>query len=317
MTRSSISAPGLRLEFRLLGPVEVHDRGTGVELGGSKPTGLLTLLLLSANRPVSTAALIDGLWGDAPPRTAGKMIQVFVSRIRRQLGDAGAQLRTTASGYQLVVDREDVDLFRFEALQREAAEALDGDPERASASVKEALALWRGPALANVSAEPFAEAAAARLEELRLGALELHVDAELAAGRHRTIIADLQQLVTTWPTRERFGEQLMLALYRCGRQADALATAQEIRVGLRESLGIDPGPRLAQLELAILRQDPTLDLSPAQDTVGRPPVAPDGPLPMPPDVIAAPPRRHRSRRLWAATAVALTGVILLVVFMAP
>lgn len=298
----AIVATSVDTEYRLLGPVEVHSQGLAVELGGSKAAGLLALLVLSSGRAVSISALMDGLWGEEPPRTAPKMIQVLISRIRRQLGADGERLRTTAAGYQLQVATGAVDLFRFEALQQRANAQLPRDPAAASATLTEALSLWHGPALANIRTEPFAEAAAARLEELRLAAVETRIEADLEVGRHRAVVAELHELVTTYPTRERFGEQLMLALYRDGRQADALATAQQIRTNLREGLGLDPGRRLAQLELAILQQDRSLELTAERRTAATA---------QSPTDTATPKRRKVRARWWLATVACVVAVAIL------
>lgn len=297
---------GLDLEFQLLGPVRVRRAAVALDLGGSKPYGVLALLLLSANRPVPVSALIDGLWADDAPRTATKMIQVYVSRIRQQLGTHGSCLRTTPGGYQLNAEDASIDLLRFEQLTARAHAVASSDPAAAAELLAQALRLWQGPALANVRNEPFAEAAAVRLEELRIAALEARIDADLAAGRHRGLIAELQQLVATHPTREHLGGQLMLALYRSGRQAEALAAAKDLRGRLNEELGISPGPAIAQLEMAILRQESSLELA-ASSTERAPHVT----KPAPTTARGAGGRRHWRRNAGLAAVAAAAGISLI------
>ena len=192
---------------------------------------MLALLLLDANRVVSTQRLIDELWGDAPPETARSALQVYVAGLRKTLGEDGASLRTSAPGYVLDVPAGRTDLDEFARLR---AEARPG----------EALALWRGSALADLDGEPFAAAAAGRLEEQRLGALEERIDADLALGKHTELVPELDALVAEHPYRERFRAQQMLALYRSGRQADALAAYRSARKAFVDELGIEPGEEL-------------------------------------------------------------------------
>jgi DNA-binding SARP family transcriptional activator len=212
------------------------------------------MLLLHANEVVSTDRLIDALWGAAPPPTAAKTIQVYVSRLRKELGDG--RLATRPPGYALRIDRSELDLARFEQLVGEAARS---DPERAADTLREALALWRGPALADLTYESFAQPEIARLEELRWAALEQRIDADLAAGRHAPLVGELGALVAEHPLRERLRGQLMLALYRSGRQAEALRAYRQAQRELAEQLGLDPSEELKRLEQAILRQDPALE----------------------------------------------------------
>jgi DNA-binding SARP family transcriptional activator len=241
------------MDFRLLGPLEVAGDEGSLALGGTKQRSLLAMLLLHANQVVSTDRLIDALWGASPPFTCGKSIQVYVSRLRKTIGDN--RLVTYAPGYVLYVDPADLDLARFEQL---VAEARRASPESASAKLNEALGLWRGPPLADLAYEQFAQAEIARLEEMRLGAVEQRLEADLALGRHSELVADLDTLVARHPLRERFRYQLMLALYRSERQAEALEAYRHARQELSDELGLEPSESLKQLEAAILRQDPAL-----------------------------------------------------------
>ena len=242
------------MEFRILGPLEVIQDGVPLSLGGPKHRALLALLLLHANEPVPQPVLVDGLWGERPPETAPKALQVYVSQLRRVLGRE--VIRTLAGGYELVVEPDELDLLRVERLIAEAREAAPAD---AAPKLREALALWRGPALADVREAAFAQAETGRLEELRLATAEELADEELALGREAEMIPELERLVAHNPLRERLRSQLMLALYRCGRQADALESYQDARRVLVDELGIEPGRRLRELETAILRQDQSLE----------------------------------------------------------
>ena len=233
------------LRFRLLGPLEADRDGVPLDLGARKQRAVLALLLLEANRVVSTERLIDELWGDDPPETARSALQVYVAGLRKALGEDGASLRTRAPGYVLDVPAGRTDLDEFARL-------------RADSRPREALALWRGPALADLDGEPFAAAAAGRLEEQRLAVLEERIDADLALGRHGELVPELEASAAEHPYRERFRAQLMLALYRSGRQADALAAYRAARETLVEGLGIEPGEELRALERSVLEQDPAL-----------------------------------------------------------
>jgi DNA-binding SARP family transcriptional activator len=234
------------MEFRVLGPLEVVDDGRALDLGGPKQRALLALLVLDANRPVSRDRLIDALWEDQPTATAGKALQVYVSQLRKTLGRD--RVVTAPGGYLLRAEGDEVDLARFQRLHAE------GRPH-------DALALWRGEPLAEFARSQFAQADIARLEELRLGCLESRLAADLAGGVD--VAAELEVLVRAHPLRERLRELLILALYRAGRQADALAAYQDARAALTEELGIEPGKALRDLQQSILRQDPVLDLAPA------------------------------------------------------
>src|SRR4051812_41818195 len=243
------------MEFRLLGPLEVVERDRVLVLGGGRQRALFAVLLLHANEVVSADRLIDGMWEETPPATAGKIVQVYVSRLRKALGKG--RLVTRSPGYLLRVDRSELDLARFEQL---VAEAGTADP-RAALKLREALALWRGPPLADVEYEPFARPEIVRLAELRWAALEQRIDTDLAAGRHAELVGELEALIAEHPLRERLRCQLMLALYRSGRQAEALDVYRQARRELSEQLGLEPGEELKRLEQAILRQDRGLVLA--------------------------------------------------------
>jgi predicted ATPase/DNA-binding SARP family transcriptional activator len=242
------------VEFRLLGPLEAGEQDHPIALGGGKQRSLFAYLLLHANEVVSTERLIDELWGESPPATVNKSVQVYVSRLRKQLGDG--RLVTRAPGYMLRLDPSESDLGRFERLMVEAGRA---GPAAAAEQLREALALWRGPPLADLAYEPFLQSEIARLSELRLNALEQRIEADLASGRHAELVAELEALVAEQPLRERPRRQLMVALYRCGRQAEALEVYRDTRQSLVEQLGIEPSRELRELERAILEQDHSLD----------------------------------------------------------
>ena len=245
------------LEFRLLGPVEAIADGRPVSLPAEKPRALLAVLLLSRNRVVSVDRLIDELWGDEPPETATKALQVYVSQLRKAIG--ADRVLTRSPGYSLRVDDGELDLDRFEQLVREGREQLGaGEPKTAARLLEEALGLWRGPALAEFRSQAFAEEAGARLEESRLAAVEERIDADLALGRHARLVSELEELVARHPLRERLRAQLMLALYQSGRQTEALELYRRTRETLVDELGIEPSPELQELERAILRHDPSL-----------------------------------------------------------
>jgi DNA-binding SARP family transcriptional activator len=264
------------VDFRLLGPLEVVADGRVLSLGGAKQRALLAALLLRASEVVSTDRLIDELWGEEPPPTAAKIVQVYVSQLRKVIESGGRQvILTQPPGYVARVESGQLDVHRFEGLVDDARAALaSGSPSRASELLREALGLWRGPALADFAYEPFAQPAIARLEELRIAALEERLTADLALGRHSELVGELEGLVAEHPLRERLREHLMLALYRSGRQAEALEAYQDARRALVDELGIDPGTSLQELERAILRHDPALDLARAAADAARsaPPV---------------------------------------------
>ena len=251
--------------------------GEPTALGGQKRRALLAVLLLDAGRVVSRDRLIDALWGDEPPDTARNTLQVYVSQLRKLLPEG--VLETAPAGYRLVVEANSVDLFEFIRLSEEGRTALGaGDPARAADTLRAALALWRGAPLADLSWEPFAQSEIVRLEELRLAALEERIDADLALGRHGQLVAELERLVAEQPMRERFRAQLMLALYRSGRQADALAVYQRARRTFVDELGIEPSDSLRRLERAVLAHDPSLDVPHAGPTSPRRAPIPATPL---------------------------------------
>jgi DNA-binding SARP family transcriptional activator len=248
------------VEFRILGPLEVIGGGQPIGLGGSRQRALLALLLTRANEVISTDRLIDELWGARPPKTAANALQYHVSQLRKAL-EVSEAIVTVPPGYLIRVEPGELDLLRFEGL---VAEAERSPPERRAALLREALGLWRGPALADLANEQFAQAEIRRLEELRLAALERRLDAELELGGSAELVAELEALVHENPLREPLRAQLMLALYRSGRQVDALEVYRETRRLLVDELGVEPGPALQGLEQAILRQDP--ELGPAKGT---------------------------------------------------
>jgi DNA-binding SARP family transcriptional activator len=242
------------LEFRILGPLEVLVDGEERPIRGTKQRAVLAILLLDAGRVVSTDRLIDLLWAESPPATAVTSLQNFVSQLRKTLGTD--VVRTTPPGYRLEIAPEQLDLERF----RRVVEGAKSRPaEERSAELRVALGLWRGPALADLAFESFAEHEASRLEEIRLAALEDRIDADLECARYAELVGELESLVRDHPLRERLRGQLMLALYRSGRQAEALGVYQDTRRYLVEELGIEPSAALQQLHGAILRQDAALE----------------------------------------------------------
>jgi DNA-binding SARP family transcriptional activator len=254
------------IEFKLLGPLEVLVERAPVSLGPPQQRALLALLLLNAGEVVSRDRIIDELWGERPPASVAKLVQVYVSRLRKALepdrarGDSGRILVTRPPGYLIAVKDEQLDLRCFEGLRREGREALAaGNPAGAAQKLGAALALWRGPPLADLAYERFAQKEIARLEELHLAALQERLDADLALGRHADLVGELEALVAEHPLRERLQAQLIHALYRSGRQAEALEAYRNARGALTDELGIEPGRELQEIQQAILRQDPALD----------------------------------------------------------
>ncbi len=257
------------MEFRILGPLEVEEEGQVLKLGGAKQRALLALLLLHANEAVPRNRLIDEIWGEEPPETVSTAVQVHVSQLRKTLGHD--VIVTQPPGYLIRVADGELDLKRFE---QSVASARAAPPAEAAGLLRDALALWRGAPLAELDA-PFARDERARLEEQRLAALEQRIDADLELGRHAQLVAELERLVREHPLRERLRGQLMLALYRCGRQAEALDAYQSGRRLLDEELGLEPGEELRRLERAILAQDESLG-------VPAPAAPPKAPQPQPP-----------------------------------
>jgi len=256
-----LAAPEDAVEFRILGPLEASRHGQPLELGAGKQRALLVLLLLRAGEIVSTDRLIDALWGERPPPSALNSVHIYVSQLRKALGNG--RLETHGHGYLLALEPEQLDLGRFERLLGDGRELLtSGDADRAAGALRAALGLWRGPPLSDVAFEPFAQAEIARLDELRLAALEERIEADLALGRHAELVPELEGLVREHPLRERLRAQLMLALFRSGRQSEALDAYQQARKLLSTELGLEPGRRLRELEAAILRQDAQLHVPP-------------------------------------------------------
>jgi DNA-binding SARP family transcriptional activator len=281
------------MDFRILGPLEVRDDDRRIDVGGPGQRSLLALLLLHANRTISCSQLVDWFWGRDPPRTFANVLQVRVSRLRRALGDVGARggarqpLVTRPAGYLLELAGEELDAVRFERLIDQGRQALLADQiEQAAADLRAALALWRGPALADVPSNPLIDAEALRLEENRVAALEARIEADFACGRHRELVGELEGLIALHPLREVFHGQLMRALYLSGRQAEALHTYRAARTVLIKELGIEPSDELRRLERAVLSGDPSLQYRPTPPVRAReqgyPPVL--VPCQLPPDI---------------------------------
>jgi DNA-binding SARP family transcriptional activator len=261
------------MDLRMLGQLEVRGTGGPLVLGGVKQRAVLAMLALRLDEVVSTDLLVDGLWDEAPA-SALNIVQGYISRLRRALqaedgivsADA-AVLQRSGRGYLLALEPEHVDLHRFQRLAREGSEALRPAPSRAAGTLREALGLWRGRPMAELADTPFARAEIPRLEQQRLAALEARLEADLALGRHAQLIGELQTLLAGHPLHEGLHRQLMLSLYRSGRQAEALGAYRRAREILSEELGIDPGRTLRELEHAILTQDPCLDWIPPAEPV--------------------------------------------------
>jgi DNA-binding SARP family transcriptional activator/WD40 repeat protein len=246
------------VRFGVLGPIEVWIDGRPVPLGGPKQRALLAFLLLHANEALSRDRLIDALWGESPPPSASESLDAYIYRLRKLIGRD--RLARRGSGYLLLVEPGELDADRFELLIAQASQAADdSDSKSVAKMLADALALWRGPALADVLYQPFADATARQLEEQRLDALESRIEAELDCGGGAALVPELEQLVADHPLRERLRGQLMTALYRGGRQAEALEAYQAARQTLTDELGLEPGPALQRLENAILQQDPSLE----------------------------------------------------------
>ncbi len=262
---------GRTVEYRILGPLALVEDERDLAPAGPKQQALLGIFLLHPGETLSRDRLIDELWGSRPPETAGNTLQVYISQLRKLL-PPGA-LVTRLPGYALEVDPDALDASRFEQLAQGGRDALArGDSAEASTALSRALSLWRGPVLAGVAFEGAAAGEAARLEELRVSAAEDRIDAELALGQHAKLVGELEALVAEHPLRERLRGQLMVALYRCGRQAEALDVFQRTRAELVDQLGIEPGPQLQDLQRAVLAQDPALappapgEAAPAHET---------------------------------------------------
>jgi predicted ATPase/DNA-binding SARP family transcriptional activator/tetratricopeptide (TPR) repeat protein len=263
------------MDFRILGPLEVWEGDRRLALGGPKHRALLAILLLDANRVVSTDRLIELLWGEEPPETVSNTLQVCVSQLRKILepghvrGTPYQVLLSQEPGYLIHVGPEQLDLRGFDKLREEASQASgDGRPDTAAALLREAIAVWRGPPLADLATEPYVIGEAKRLKEMLLRAVEDRIEADLALGRHGELVGELEAIVDEHPLRERFRAQLMLALYRSGRQAEASELFHKTRAVLVEELGMEPGTELQKLLKAILNQDPSLELArPIEATV--------------------------------------------------
>jgi len=253
------------LDFRILGPLEVVSDDGPVPLGGPKQRATLALLLLNVNHVVSVDRLADDLYAGAAPVTAVTQVQRQISELRKLLGPASG-IETRPPGYVLRLAPEQLDVHRFEQIAADAARAREGgDARRAAELLRDALSLWRGPPLSDLGYESFAQPAIARLEEIRLAAIEQRVDSELALGVHAQLIAELEQLVAEHPLQERFAGQLMLALYRSGRQAEALEVFRATRARLVETLGLEPTTALQALQRSILTHEPSLE--PGRETL--------------------------------------------------
>lgn len=245
------------MDFRILGPLEVCDNGKPLPLGGSKQRALLAVLILHANEVVAADRLMEDLWGERQPTSGAKALHVYVSQLRKVIGEK--RVLTRAPGYMLHLDPEELDLTRFQRLREKADTSA---PQEASSVLREAIELWRGSPLADVAYESFAQSEIARLEELRTSAIEQRIEMDLALGKHDQLVGELDALVREHPLRERLRAQLMVALYRSGRQAEALDAYNDAREALVEELGIEPSTSLRELHQKILRQDPALELAP-------------------------------------------------------
>ena len=306
-----------RVEFAILGPLEVMVDGRPADIGGIRQRALLAVLLIRANEVVPTDRIIEEVWGDDPPPTAAKMVQIFVSRLRMSLGEGAANntyLITRPPGYLLAVPEAGLDLARFRTLVGEARSIMAQDPGTAAATLRAALSLWRGAPLSDLALEPFAQLAIPRLEELRLAAVEDRIDADLAIGRGGDLVAELRDLIAEYPLRERFQVQLMRALYRAGRQAEALDVYTRARAGLARELGIEPGPELQRVQGAILRQESWLDPPVNRQAAG--PARPEGNDGVPTESVIVRPAatsvevRRRRSVLVAAALVGVAGLSL-------
>jgi len=267
------------MDYRILGPLEAFDGERPLALGGARQRSVLALLLLHANEAVTRDVIVDELWGETPPPTAGKVLQNCISALRKELPGGTETLRTVGTSYALQLTAGQLDRDRFEqALAKGRAALAAGESEDAGDELRKALALWRGAPLCDFAYEHFAQDEIVRLEELHLSAVEDRIDADMACGRADELVAELEALVARHPVRERLRRQLMLALYRTGRQAEALAAYRDARQTLLGELGIEPTRALQDLEKAILAQDPQLDAAPRpraqQSAPGRHAAAP-------------------------------------------
>lgn len=252
------------MHIEVLGPLRIHCGNKLVDIPGEKLRALIATLALSPGEVVSGATLLDELWGETPPRTAGNTLHGHVARLRRtlarQAGDPRAQdaVRTSSAGYLLDIAPENVDSVRFIRAVEHAGATVQDDPQGTLARLEAALRMWRGVALSDVGPGIACSMAAVRLEGMKVVARELLVEAKLELGLHRDVVPELEQLLAQYPLRERFGEQLMLALYRSGRQADAIGVYHRVRRRLDDDLGLEPGPGIRARLAEILRQEPSL-----------------------------------------------------------
>jgi DNA-binding SARP family transcriptional activator len=291
------------MQFRLLGPLEVVTDDGAVDVGAGKRRALLADLIIHANEVVSAERLIDELWDEHPPATAAKSVHVYVSQLRKALSANGGMLATRGSAYVINVEPDQVDALLFEQRLAAAQQSLaEGDAGSASREARAGLELWRGPALFDFAYESFARTEAARLDELRLVALETRIEADLALGEHSRVASELKSLVAEHPLRERFRAQLMLALYRCGRQSEALDAYRDGRGLLLDELGIEPSPELRELEQKILVQRDEL-AAPRRRSRSK------AELPPPTASVVKPERRREGRAAWliAAGATVVLG----------
>jgi DNA-binding SARP family transcriptional activator/streptogramin lyase len=301
------------VEFRILGPLEVLDQGEPVPLGTLKERIVLATLLLHANEVVSRTRLIDELWGESPPPTAKKAVNVYVSQLRKTLTRNGHDpIATVAGGYRLELEPEDLDAAHMQRLLAHACDRADaGEPERATELFREVVALWRGPTLADLPFESLVRVEVEQLDEVRLAALMDRIDCDLALGRHEQVLGEVNLLVREHPLRERLRAQQMLALYRADRQADALDAYAEARRTLVDDLGIEPSEALQRLQQAILRHDPTLETPEGTAAVNGLPqsaAAPPSPTPIADVGLGEGPARRGFRpRRWQ---LALAGFVI-------
>jgi DNA-binding SARP family transcriptional activator len=299
------------MEFRILGPLDVVGPDGPIGIDGGKVRALLELLLLHANEVIPGDRLVDSLWGESPSESAEHAVEVYVSRLRRALGQD--RIETHPPGYRIRVEPGELDLHRFEVLTAEARAASEAnDAAEAVRLLQQAEALWRGPALSELRSLERSRPEIIRMDELRLAAATDRIDAMLATGRHAEVVPELEQLVVEHPFQERLRAQHMLALYRSGRQVDALQAYQVARRVLEEDLGLEPGPALQQLQVAILRQDPELraagwlppQSAPAGETTAAPMPSTTGPA------RASDRRRRLATVLTAAIVVVAGGAVL-------
>jgi DNA-binding SARP family transcriptional activator len=259
------------MDYRILGPLEAFDGERGLSLGGARQRSVLAFLLLRSNEAVTRDLIVDELWGEDPPPSAAKVLQNCISALRKELPGGPETLRTVGTAYALQLGPEELDRDRFERRLASGRAALAaGESEEAAEQLRGALAQWRGAPLSDFAYERFAREEIVRLEELHVAALEDRIEADLALGRADELVPEIESLVARHPMRERLRRQLMLALYRSGRQAEALAAYHEARQTLLGELGIEPTRALQELERAILAQDPALDARPATHAAARP-----------------------------------------------